>query len=71
MAINVTVSQPGIINVKVANQGQRVDAISYGSRKIRDAIDLDMSRAQADGFISYVSATDSFAVVSTLDQGNF
>ena len=68
---NVTISQPGIINVRVANQGQRVDAISNGSRKIRDAIDLDMSQAQADGFISYVSETDSFAVVSTLDQGNF
>jgi hypothetical protein len=68
---NVTITQPGIINVRVANQGQRVDAISYGSRKIRDAIDLDMSQAQTDGFVSYVSATDSFAVVSTLDQGNF
>ena len=68
---NVTITQPGIINVRVANQGQRVDAISYGSRKIRDAIDLDMSKAQTDGFISYVSETDSFAVVSTLDQGNF
>lgn len=68
---NVTITQPGIINVRVANQGQRVDAISYGSRKIRDAIDLDMSQAQGDGFVSYVSATDSFAVVSTLDQGNF
>ena len=68
---NVTITQPGIINVRVANQGQRVDAISYGSRKIRDAIDLDMSQAQTDGFISYVSETDSFAVVSTLDQGNF
>ena len=67
---NVTITQPGIINVRVANQGQRVDAISYGSRMIRDAIDLDMSQAQADGFFSYVSETDSFAVVSTLDQGN-
>jgi hypothetical protein len=68
---NVTITQPGIINVRVANQGQRVDAISYGSRKIRDAIDLDMSQAQTNGFISYVAETDSFAVVSTLDQGSF
>ena len=62
--IKVTVSPSSVISVKgSASNQQRVDALTYGSRSLRSAYDLESVGAIDGSVIQYITATDSFKVV--------
>lgn len=76
---NVTVTQPGVINVRVGGAAplSKVDTLTYGSRTIKSATDLELAGAANNSIISYNSNTQTFFVVPagdlplSLDAGNF
>jgi hypothetical protein len=75
---NVTVSQPGVISVRVGTgQQPTVDTLTYGTRTLKSASDLELAGASNNSVISYNSNTQSFFVVPAgnlplnLDAGSF
>ena len=70
---NVKITPPSIIKVKmgVSPTQQRVEEIAYGSRKLKGALDLDLSQAADGQPITYVASTQSFVVLPSVDSGEF
>ena len=74
---NVTVTQPGTINVRVGNKPATVQSITYGARTLKSATDLSVAGAQDGDVITYDQANNSFFVTSVtnaitdLDAGTF
>lgn len=62
---NVTVSQPGLIKVRVGTGTQpTATEIGYGTRSLKSANDLELAGAQSGDVITYQANTNSFVVVN-------
>jgi len=62
-AIKVKVSPSSIISVQgSASNQQRVDALTYGSRSLKSAYDLEIAGAKTGDIIQYNLSTDTFSV---------
>lgn len=65
----VTVNQPSNIKVQVnSQQNQTVQSLSYGTRTLKSATDLDMHGAEEGDVIVYKSSTNSFVVQPVVDS---
>jgi hypothetical protein len=68
---------PSTVRVTVGQNKPAVTALSYGTRTLKSASDLNLTNAQDGYSIVYVAATNSFevapaaAAVVTVDNGTF
>ena len=75
---NIVVTPPSTIKVQVGNQfSGKVQSITYGTRTLKSATDLNIGQAQTGDVITYDAANNSFYVTNVandlldLDAGFF
>lgn len=68
---------PASVRVTVGQNNPSVTTLQYGSRTLKSASDLTLAEATDGGVVTFISATNSFAVkpantvISVLDNGYF
>ena len=55
---------PATVRVTVGQNNPSVTTLQYGSRTLKSASDLSLAEATDGGVVTFVSATNSFAVKS-------
>jgi hypothetical protein len=70
-------TSPSTVRVSIGQNNPTVTTLQYGSRTLKSASDLSLAEATDGSVITFVSATNTFAVrpantvISVLDNGFF